>query len=256
MAILDRFNLAGKTAVITGGARGIGLSVAPGLFEAGANLVLADVHAKNLELGRGELAERGAQVLAVVTDVTQPDSVQNLFVQAQSTFGRIHVVFNNAGICNLEAAENVPYESWLQVMNVNLNGVFLVARQAGRIMIAQGQGGSIINTASMSASIVNEPQKQASYNASKAAVVHLTKSLAVEWAPHKIRVNCISPGYMGTELNYRLDQALLDYWISRTPQKRMGDPEELQGAVLYFASDASTFTTGSNLVIDGAFSCI
>ncbi len=144
---------------------------------------------------------------------------------------------------------------WLQVIDVNLNGVFYVAKKAAQMMIPRGSG-SIVNMASMSGTIVNEPQKQASYNASKAAVVHLTKSLAVEWAPYGIRVNSISPGYMGTEMNFRQDRALLDYWESRTPMKRMGNPEELQGAVLYFASAASSFTTGSDLIVDGAFSCI
>lgn len=256
MSILEKFDLTGKTAVITGGARGIGLCVAEGLASAGARIVLADIHQENLKKAVASLSQNDIEVIGVATDVTNQASVQNLFREAQARFGSIDVVFNNAGICNLEAAETVSFESWLQVINVNLNGIFLVAQQAGKIMIGQGCGGSIVNTASMSGTIVNEPQKQASYNASKAAVVHLTKSLAVEWAPYHIRVNSISPGYMGTELNFRLEKPLLEYWISRTPMKRMGDPAELQGAVLYFASNASTFTTGSDLIIDGAFSCI
>ena len=173
-----------------------------------------------------------------------------------AAYGRLDIVVNNAGICMHQSTLEMTPADFRRVIDVNLAGPFIVSRAAGRIMIERGIRGSIINMASMSGSIVNIPQWQCSYNASKAGLIHLTKSLAVEWAPHNIRVNCISPGYMGTELNYRLDQALLDYWISRTPLKRMGDPKELQGAVLYFASDASTFTTGSNLIIDGAFSCI
>lgn len=256
MSLIEKFDLTHKTVIVTGGARGIGLCVAEGLADAGAQIALADIHQDNLEIAVDYLAKKGIDAIGLVSDVTNKASVHKLFNEVKKQYGSIDIVFNNAGICNLEAAENVSLESWLQVMNVNLNGVFLVAQEAGRIMIEQARGGSIINTASMSGTIVNEPQKQASYNASKAAVIHLTKSLAVEWAPYHIRVNSISPGYMGTELNFRLDKALLDYWISRTPMRRLGDPSELQGAVLYFASDASTFTTGSDLIIDGAFSCI
>ncbi len=256
MDILQRFRLDGKTALVTGGARGIGLCVAQGLASAGANIVLADINETLCAAAAAEMREKGYKAIALPVDVTDQASVNTLFTAAVNEYGSIEVVFNNAGICNLEAAETVSKESWLQVMNVNLNGVFYVAQRAGQLMIAQGGGGSIVNMASMSGTIVNEPQKQASYNASKAAVVHLTKSLAVEWAEHGIRVNCISPGYMGTELNFRLEKPLLDYWCSRTPMKRMGDPEELQGAVLYFASTASTFNTGSELIIDGGFTCI
>ena len=152
----------------------------------------------------------------------------------------------------------MTYEQWMKVTNINLTGVFLTAQAAGRQMLKQGKGGSIINTASMSAHIVNIPQPQCSYNASKAGVIQLTKSLAVEWASKNIRVNCISPGYIGTELtlNSPTLKPLIEQWNAAAPLKRMGRPEELQAIAVYLAGDTSLFTTGSDFIIDGAFTCI
>eukprot|EP00824_Muranothrix_gubernata_P021901 TRINITY_DN4963_c0_g1_i1.p2 TRINITY_DN4963_c0_g1~~TRINITY_DN4963_c0_g1_i1.p2 ORF type:complete len:180 (-),score=27.50 TRINITY_DN4963_c0_g1_i1:84-623(-) len=165
----------------------------------------------------------------------------------------LDVAVNNAGICVHAPGEHMSHEIWERVMNVNATGVFLCAKAEGQHMLARGHG-SIINTASMSASIVNTPQKQCSYNASKAAVVHLTRSLAAEWAPRGVRVNCISPGYTSTPL---LDTpalaGLAESWKGLTPMARLAKVTDLQGAVVFLASSASEFVTGHDLVIDGGY---
>jgi len=169
-------------------------------------------------------------------------------------FGTVDIAFNNAGICVNEKAEEMSYENWKRVIDVNLNGVFLTARAAGRVMI-RNRKGCIINTASMSGHVVNVPQPQSAYNASKAGVILLTKSLAVEWAPYNVRVNSISPGYIGTKMTLSATQ-WIPTWESLTPVKRMGRPEELTAALIYLAGDGASFTTGTDLVIDGAYSCV
>ena len=176
--------------------------------------------------------------------------------QAVKELGGLDFCHNNAGICINAPAEEMTYDQWLKVINVNLNGIFLTDIAAGKYMLANG-GGSIINTASMSAHIVNVPQPQCAYNASKAAVVQLTKSLAVEWTKRGVRVNSISPGYIGTELTLNSPTLvpLIEKWNEMAPLGRMGKPEELESICVYLAGDTSTFTTGSDFIIDGAFTC-
>ncbi|MEA5069883.1 MAG: SDR family oxidoreductase, partial [Christensenellaceae bacterium] len=190
------------------------------------------------------------------TDVTDPDDVNRMVEQVLARFGRIDVAFCNAGICINVPAEEMSYEQWRKVIDVDLTGVFLCAQAAGKVMLKQGSG-SIINTASMSGHIVNVPQPQCAYNAAKAGVMQLTKSMAVEWAKRGVRVNSISPGYIGTELilsNPKLTE-LIDAWNAIAPMGRLGRPDELQAIVVYLAGDTSSFTTGSDFVIDGAFTC-
>jgi NAD(P)-dependent dehydrogenase (short-subunit alcohol dehydrogenase family) len=177
--------------------------------------------------------------------------------RAEAHFGRLHIAFCNAGICHNAPAETMDYEDWKRVLDVNLTGVFLTAQAAGRRMIRAG-GGSIVTTASMSAHIVNVPQPQCAYNASKAGVIQLTKSLAVEWALKNVRVNSISPGYIATELVLASPQLapLIHQWEALSPLKRLGRPQELQALAVYLASDASSFTTGADFVVDGAFTCV
>jgi NAD(P)-dependent dehydrogenase (short-subunit alcohol dehydrogenase family) len=254
MTIFERFSLKDKKALVTGGARGIGKSVSHALAQAGADTAIVDLNVAEAAKTARELEAHGVRALAVEADVTKPDQVNRTIEAVLGAFGRIDVLFNNAGICINEKAEEMSFASWQKVIDVNLTGVFLVAQAVGRVMIEKG-GGSIINTASMSGHIVNQPQPQCGYNASKAGVIMLTKCLAAEWAPHRVRVNSISPGYIATEMTLK-GTAWMPAWIAATPLKRMGKPEELQGAVLYLASDASTFTTGSDIVIDGAFTCI
>lgn len=254
MDIIDKFRLDGKKAFVTGGARGIGKSTAIAFAQAGADVAIVDMDLEQAEMTATELKNYGVGAIAVKADVTNPSDVDEMMDVILRKFKTVDVAFNNAGIACNEKAEEMSYKSWKNVIDVNLTGIFLTAQAAGRVMIKQGSG-SIINTASMSAHIVNQPQPQCAYNASKAGVIMLTKSLAVEWSPYNVRVNSISPGYIGTEMTLKATQ-WIPGWKQVTPVKRMGYPEELQGAVLYLASDASTFTTGTDILIDGAYSCV
>ena len=257
MSIIDKFRLDGKSAFVTGGARGIGKSVATAFAEAGADVAIVDVDIATAEATAAEIAAAtGRRMTAIACDVTDPEQVDRMVDEVVKTYGKLDVAFCNAGICINEAAENMTYAQWSKVININLTGVFLTAQAAGRQMLKQG-GGSIINTASMSAHIVNVPQPQCAYNASKAGVIQLTKSLAVEWAARNVRVNCISPGYIGTDLTLSSPSLvpLIEQWNQMSPIHRLGKPEELQAICVYLASDASPFTTGGDFVVDGAFTC-
>jgi NAD(P)-dependent dehydrogenase (short-subunit alcohol dehydrogenase family) len=248
MGIIEKMRLDGKKAFVTGGARGIGKSIAYALAEAGADS----------EKTAGQIArDTGRKCIAVSADVTDKEQVDRMIETILKEFGRIDAAFCNAGICINAPAEDMTFEQWKKVIDINLTGVFLTAQAAGKVMIKQG-GGSIINTASMSAHIVNVPQPQCAYNASKAGVIQLTKSLAVEWAMKGVRVNCISPGYIGTDLtlNSPTLKPLIEKWNEMSPLHRLGKPEELQAIAVYLAGDASSFTTGSDFVVDGAFTCI
>ena len=258
MGIIDKFRLNGKTAMVTGGARGIGKSIAVALTEAGADVAVIDIDLKAAQETASELAAHGARTIAVKADVTDPEQVSRMMKTIVESFGSLNIAFCNAGICMNIPAEEMTLEQWNKVININLTGVFLTAQSAGRQMLKQENGGVIINTASMSGHIVNVPQPQCSYNASKAGVIQLTKSLAVEWALKNIRVNSISPGYIGTELtlNSPTLKPLIREWEAMSPLKRMGTPSELQTAAVYLASDASSYTTGADFIIDGAFTCI
>lgn len=258
MNIIERMKLNGKRSFVTGGARGIGKAIATALAEAGSDVALIDLDGDEARLAAAQIAQNtGRKVIAYQADVTDEDQVERVVRQIAEDLGGLECAFCNAGICiNVPAAE-MTLAQWQKVMDINLTGVFLTARAAGRHMIAHG-GGSIVNTASMSAHIVNVPQPQCAYNASKAGVIQLTKSLAIEWAPHHVRVNSISPGYIGTELTLNAEtlKPLIAQWNAMAPLHRMGTPEELQAIAVYLAGDASGFTTGSDFVVDGAFTCI
>jgi len=257
MGILDKFNLDGKAIFVTGGAQGIGKSVSLAFCEAGADVAIVDVNGEKAAATAKEIGEAtGKRVISIQADVTSPNDVEKMIHTMLAAFGKIDAAFCNAGIACNAPAEEMTYEQWTRVIDVNLTGIFLTATAAGRVMLKQGYG-SIINTASMSGHIVNVPQPQCGYNASKAGVSMLTKSLAVEWAARGVRVNCISPGYIGTELiiNALHLKSLIGQWESLSPVKRLGKPEELQAICVYLASDASSFTTGSDIAIDGAYTC-
>jgi NAD(P)-dependent dehydrogenase (short-subunit alcohol dehydrogenase family) len=258
MGIMEKMRLDGKKAFVTGGARGIGKNISIALIEAGADVAIVDVDIEEAIKTAEELAGYGGKTMAIKADVTSPSEVNVMIDEIVKKFGRLDVAFCNAGICmNIPFAE-MTYEQWKKVIDINLSGVFLTAQAAGKQMLKQGEGGSIINTASMSAHIVNVPQPQCSYNASKAGVIQLTKSMAVEWAMSNIRVNSISPGYIATELTLNSPslKPLIEQWNAMAPLHRMGRPEELQAIAVYLAGDTSHFTTGSDFVIDGAFTCI
>ncbi|HEV3209982.1 MAG TPA: SDR family oxidoreductase [Chthoniobacterales bacterium] len=238
--------LDGRIAVVTGGARGIGFESAKALKESGAIVPIVDINP--------EAGTKAARQLEV--DLTQSNQVTKLATDIRSKYGRIDVAFNNAGIAVNVPSEECSDEDWHKVININLSAVFYCCREFGKMMLAQGSG-SIINTASMSGIISNTPQPQAAYNASKAAVIMLTKSLAGEWAKRGVRVNSISPGYIGTEMT-KLGMSNPDWhkeWLHFTPLGRVGEPREVASVVVFLASDASSYFTGSNLVVDGGYTC-
>lgn len=257
MGIIEKMRLDGKKSFITGGAKGIGKSVALAFAQAGADVAIVDTDIAEARKTAAELAEvTGAGCIAIQADVTDPAQVAAMVDEVVAAFGGLDIAMCNAGICVNVAAEEMSLEDWNRVINVNLTGVFLCAQAAGRVMLRQ-ESGSIINTASMSAHIVNVPQPQCAYNASKAGVIQLTKSLAIEWASRGVRVNSISPGYIGTELTLSSPtlQPLIKKWNELAPMGRMGTPEELQSICVYLAGDTCGFTTGADFVIDGAFTC-
>jgi NAD(P)-dependent dehydrogenase (short-subunit alcohol dehydrogenase family) len=255
MGYLDElFGLTGKVALVTGGGRGIGQVVARGLAKAGAEVAILSRSGAD-ETVKDITASAGGRSYSILGDITDESSVDRALAAILKRSGRLDIVFNNAGICIHKDTLEASIAEWRSVIDTNLTGGYIVARAAGRIMIKRGIKGSIINMASMSGSIVNIPQWQASYNASKAAVIHMTRSLAVEWAPYGIRVNSLSPGYIATPMSVDTPQELKDAWMPLIPLHRMGLPEELIGAVIYLAADSSGYTSGSDLIVDGAYVC-
>ncbi|KAL2836685.1 oxidoreductase [Aspergillus pseudoustus] len=251
--VLSQFSLKGKIIAVTGGSRGIGLEVVKGLAEAGADVAMiytssTDVH----ETAANIAATTSVRVQAYQSDVTSRNTIAATINQIAEDFGYLDVVVANAGVCtncpNLEYDE----ESWARDNSVNYDGVMWTAQAAGKLFKKQGRGNLVI-TASVSAILVNIPQTQVAYNASKAAAVHLAKSLAVEWVDFA-RVNCISPGFIMTKMLTQQPKELFEQWLNMVPGRRICDPAELKAAYVFLASDACSYMTGSNLVVDGGYS--
>ncbi len=252
--VLDKFSLEGQVGIVTGGGQGLGKMFCHAFAEAGADIVVAELNAETGPVTVAEIEAKGRKAHFVQTDVRDEASVASMVAEAIDKFGKIDFLMNNAGIVQHLEAEKVQAADWREVVDVNLTGVFLCSQAVGRHMIERQQG-RIINIASMSGLIVNIPQAQASYNASKAAVIQLTKSLASEWAPHNIRVNAIAPGYMNTAMAspFFEDPAYGGVWINAIPMKRPGEPEELGPAAVFLASEASSYVTGATVVVDGGY---
>lgn len=252
--ILDRFSLKDQVALVTGGGQGLGRIFCLAFAEAGADVAVIDINPQTGREVEKEVAALGRRSIFVQTDITDRSQLLSMMEKVLSELGKIDVLMNNAGITIWGDAETTTEEEWRKVIDVNLNGLFLCAQIVGKHMIERNQG-RIINIASMSGQIVNRPQNQASYNTSKAAVIHLTKSLATEWARFNIRVNSISPGYMGTSMAkpFFEDPKYGGVWTSLIPMQRPGKPEELGGVAVFLASDASSYVTGSDVVVDGGY---
>ena len=255
--VLDRFRLDGKTALVTGGGQGIGRGFAHALADAGAKVAIVDMNLKTAEEVAGELTAKGADAMAVQADVTDETSVDSAINRIVDKWGSLTIGVNNAGMSIWNDSETQPKSDWDKVINLNLTGVYLCCRREAQVMIESGYG-KIINTASMSGSIVNTPQNQAAYNTSKAGVIHLSKSLAAEWAPKGVRVNSISPGYTQTKLvadllETEVGKTVSPVWMDRIPMKKMIDVTELQGGLVFLASPASDMMTGSDLLIDAGY---
>jgi NAD(P)-dependent dehydrogenase (short-subunit alcohol dehydrogenase family) len=256
MNAIELFNLTGRKALVTGAGRGIGRVLAISLAQIGCDIAILE---KNVKDGRNvaeEIKKLGRKAVAIKVDVTKKADVEKAFTAAAKQLGRLDIVINNAGVCIHEAAEDTPEEHYDFVVDTDMKGVFLCCQAAAALMKPQKKG-SIINIASMSGSIANYPQKQAHYNAAKAGVILLTKCLAVEWVDYGIRVNSISPGYTRTEMTVKLSAPeMIAQWESMIPMRRMADPQELAGAAIYLASDASSYTTGSDIIVDGGYTAL
>lgn len=256
-ALEKLFSLEGKTAIVTGGAQGIGSVVAMRMAEVGANIAIFDMQEEKARKTAKDIAEAtGKKTAAYGVDVTDPVQVKAAIEQADADMDGLDLLFNNAGIVLHKSAYDVTPVEWAKVINVNLNGEYYMASEFARYLKGKGKKGAICNTASMSGHIVNWPQEQASYNASKAAVIQMTKSLAVEYCRDGIRVNCISPGYMYTELTCHVNPDWQERWMDLTPYGRYGTPDELCGAVIYLLSDSASFTSGTDIIVDGCFTCV
>jgi NAD(P)-dependent dehydrogenase (short-subunit alcohol dehydrogenase family) len=252
MSVLDTFSLSGKVSVVTGGNRGIGRALATALAEAGSDVVLLVRDREGTAAAVAELEALGVTAQAVTADVTDPQQVQRAVEEVLSRLGQVDVLVNNAGTCIHRPALEVTEEEWRSVMDVNVDGVWHCSQAFGRQMVAQ-RSGVIVNIGSISGQIVNRPQWQPGYNASKAAVHQLTKSLAAEWAPYGVRVNALAPGYIKTEMAPVDEPQFRRHWIEDAPMRRYAVPAELGPSVVFLASEASSFMTGSVLVVDGGY---
>ena len=253
---MNLFDLSGETALVTGAGSGIGQRLAVGLAEAGANVACLDLPSS---AGLGETVERiaalGRRALRLDGDVTQAADLQRAVARCEADLGPLSVALNCAGIANATAAEDMPEAQWQRMLSVNLNGVFLSCQAEARAMLPRRRG-AIVNIASMSGSIVNRGLLQAHYNSSKAAVIHLSKSLAMEWSDRGLRVNSISPGYTATPMNSRPEVAeQVKQFEADTPLGRMASVDELVGPAVFLASRAASFVTGVDLIVDGGFVC-
>ena len=253
MKVQDMFNLKGKVAVVTGSSSGLGVTFAQALAEVGANIVLAARRIDKLNQVADSIAKLGVKVTSIQCDVSQPNQVQSLVDETIKTFGRLDILVNNAGVAAMSPATDISVEDWNRVVSINLTGTFLCARTAAKQMIKRA-GGKIVNIASIYGA-VGDVFPASPYYATKGAVINLTRDLAVEWAPFKINVNAIAPGFFPSEMTEGIfsDPHYLEYINKQTPLGRTGNAEDLKGAVVYLASSASDYVTGQTIFVDGGW---
>ncbi|MRR15532.1 MAG: 3-oxoacyl-ACP reductase FabG [Deltaproteobacteria bacterium] len=252
MDCMEKFRVDGKVIIVTGGSKGLGRAMALGLAQAGAKIVVASRSLDLIELTADEIIKKGGEAIAMPVDVRNPESIARLVKLAKDYYGRVDVLINNAGIAPMKKAVDTTLEDWEQVMSTNLKSAFLLSRGVGKIMLKQKKGkiinvGSILGT--MAASIALP------YCVSKAGIAHMTRALALEWGSHGINVNCIAPGFFETDMTdfQRMNKSHQKFLNFKIPFKRLGKPEEIVGAAIFLASEASDYMTGATLVIDGGY---
>ena len=253
MNTLDLFRLDGKTAIVTGGGRGLGRYMAEALSDAGANLVLCSRKLEPLEEVRDEIEIRGGEALALQCDVTEQEDVEEAVSAAQETFGSVDILVNNSGATWGAPPTEMPSEQFERVLAVNVRGTFLMAQAAGRRMIERGSGGTIVNVASIAALVGGHPDymQTVGYNSSKGAVISMTRDLATSWAAYGITVNAIAPGWFPTRMSGGLIERFEERMLEDIPLGRFGNPEDLKGVVVFLASPAAAYITGQTIVVDG-----
>jgi gluconate 5-dehydrogenase len=249
------FDLTGRVAIVTGAGSGLGVVFAEALAEAGASVVCVGRRLERVQETARQLSDKGCQSLAISADVTNEAAVVTMIKQTVDHLGRLDILVNNAGTAVVGAPETISLADWQRVVDVNLTGVFLCAREAAKVMIAAGSGGRIINIASILGAVASEPVPATAYDATKGAVINLTRDLAVHWAPHRILVNAIGPAYFPSEMTegFLALPEMRREIERRTPLGRIGQPEELKGPVVFLASDAASYVTGQTLFVDGGW---
>ena len=250
---LDLFRLDGKTAIITGGGQGLGRYMAEALSEAGANVVLCSRNLEPLEEVKKGIEQKGGKALALRCDVTNPEDVDDVVAETEEAFGVVDVLVNNSGASWGAPVEEMPLEKFDLVVRVNVRGTFLMSQAVGRRMLERGRGGRIINVSSIAGLVGGNPEymQTVGYNASKGALISMTRDLATSWAQHDITVNAIAPGWFPTKMSGGLIEKFEDEMLEDIPMRRFGNPEDIKGVVVFLASPAAAYMTGQTVVVDG-----